>query len=871
MTPEETEIRRKLRDNFPHYASRCLNIRTKAGKVERLELNAAQLLIHERIEAQRAETGKVRAIILKGRQQGCSTYVEARYYWRVTHRSGVRAFILTHEAEATNNLFDMAVRYHENCPDPVRPSTGAANAKELIFDKLDSGYKVGTAGTKGVGRSSTIQYFHGCLSPGTFIVTETGDLRPMGDYQVGDLVRTHTGAIAPVSFISLQQKPAFRVTLKGLSQMPLVATAEHRFLTPGGWRELGEMSPGDHLLFPVPGIVTDDVVWPFRLTDKVRPQGGGTRETGPDEVAPSYELGRVLGLYLAEGCIAKQSKTGEPSAVTFAVHEREVARTEAWLQSIAHLFRSSRTSPRATSKTVTVTVYGRSFATFVRSLCGELDGKRMPANWHRCGPDFARGMVHGYLSGDGCSSKREYDRRISAPSIRPAITVGMRDALAALGYGWACIAYHPGRLRYGKAARPAWTLRLSGAGVDRLCDELGWSMPPRRRHGAYGEVRVEGGYARVPVVAIDDVGVVDVMDFEVGHDDHSYCTVHAATHNSEVGFWPFAHEHAAGVMQAIPDAPDTEVILESTANGVGNFYHEQWTKAVAGESEFIAIFVPWFLQPEYRSPAPKDIVLDEGEAELVGAYGLDLDQIAWRRKKVAELGSVELFRQEYPCSPDEAFQTSIEHAVVPIELVRSAINRNVGQAGYRRVWGLDVARSLTGDRTALAKRWGNTLLEPVKWWRLPDLMQIAGTVYQEYLAAEEKPDEICVDVIGFGAGVVDRLNEMGLPVTGINVAESPSVDGAKYMRLRDELWFKAREWFEGRDVRMPPDEALIGELTGVKYKITSSGKLQVEGKDEMKARGLRSPDLADAFCLALSASDMPPQTTSYQPPSYWDS
>ena len=501
MTPEETEIRRKLRDNFPHYASRCLNIRTKAGKVERLELNAAQLLIHDRIEAQRAETGKVRAIILKGRQQGCSTYVEGRFYWRVTHRSGVRAFILTHEAEATNNLFDMAVRYHENCPEPVKPSTGAANAKELIFDKLDSGYKVGTAGTKGVGRSSTIQYFHG----------------------------------------------------------------------------------------------------------------------------------------------------------------------------------------------------------------------------------------------------------------------------------------------------------------------------------------------------------------------------------SEVAFWPFAHEHAAGVMQAIPDAPDTEIILESTANGVGNFYHEQWTKAVAGESEFIAIFVPWFLQPEYRSPAPKDIVLDEGEAELVGAYGLDLDQIAWRRKKVAELGSVELFRQEYPCSPDEAFQTSIEHAVVPIELVRSAINRNVGQAGYRRVWGLDVARSLTGDRTALAKRWGNTLLEPVKWWRLPDLMQIAGTVYQEYLAAEEKPDEICVDVIGFGAGVVDRLNEMGLPVTGINVAESPSVDGAKYMRLRDELWFKAREWFEGRDVRMPPDEALIGELTGVKYKITSSGKLQVEGKDEMKARGLRSPDLADAFNLTLSASDMPPQTTSYQPPSYWDS
>jgi hypothetical protein len=163
------------------------------------------------------------------------------------------------------------------------------------------------------------------------------------------------------------------------------------------------------------------------------------------------------------------------------------------------------------------------------------------------------------------------------------------------------------------------------------------------------------------------------------------------------------------------------------------------------------------------------------------------------------------------------------------------------------------------------------MLEPVQWWRLPDLMQIAGTVYQEYVAAEEKPDDICVDVIGFGAGVVDRLREMGLPVTGINVAESPSVDGAKYMRLRDELWFKARGWFEGRDVKMPADEALIGELTGVKYHITSSGKLQVEGKDEMKKRGLRSPDLADAFNLTFAASDFAPMTTSYQPPVYFDS
>jgi hypothetical protein len=72
------------------------------------------------------------------------------------------------------------------------------------------------------------------------------------------------------------------------------------------------------------------------------------------------------------------------------------------------------------------------------------------------------------------------------------------------------------------------------------------------------------------------------------------------------------------------------------------------------------------------------------------------------------------------------------------------------------------------------------------------------------------------------------------------------------MRLRDELWFKAREWFEARTATLN-DDALIGELVSVKYKITSSGKLQVESKDEMKKRGNRSPDLADAFCLTFAA------------------
>ena len=157
------------------------------------------------------------------------------------------------------------------------------------------------------------------------------------------------------------------------------------------------------------------------------------------------------------------------------------------------------------------------------------------------------------------------------------------------------------------------------------------------------------------------------------------------------------------------------------------------------------------------------------------------------------------------------------------------------------------------DRTALAKRRGNVQLEPVKSWHGKDTMQAAGLIIAEYEATpeEDRPSEILVDVIGIGAGVVDRLSEQGLPVRGINVAESPAV-GDRFMRLRDELWFKARGSLETRDCTLADDDALIAELTGVRYDITSAGKIKVEGKDEMKKRGLRSCDLADAWCLTFA-------------------
>jgi hypothetical protein len=197
-----------------------------------------------------------------------------------------------------------------------------------------------------------------------------------------------------------------------------------------------------------------------------------------------------------------------------------------------------------------------------------------------------------------------------------------------------------------------------------------------------------------------------------------------------------------------------------------------------------------------------------------------------------------------------------DNVVIPLYLVESAITRDIEPIESEEVWGLDVAR-FGDDRTALAKRKGNTLVEKTKWWKNKDLMQTAGLVMNEYNEAKKKPQVIFVDVIGIGAGVADRLSEQQLPVVGVNVSESPAI-GEKFMRMRDELWWSAREWFRQLDCKIPDDGALVSELTSPTYNFTSGGKLKVESKDELKKRTAKtassmgkSPDLADAFCLTF--------------------
>ena len=200
------------------------------------------------------------------------------------------------------------------------------------------------------------------------------------------------------------------------------------------------------------------------------------------------------------------------------------------------------------------------------------------------------------------------------------------------------------------------------------------------------------------------------------------------------------------------------------------------------------------------------------------------------------------------------FPLSDEDAIIPRHLVESAVGRDVEPVGGPVIMGVDVAR-FGSDSSAICLRQGNSILgDGVKTRKGLNTMQVVGWVRSEIEDLKKKKLEIesvNIDVIALGAGVVDRLLEEGIDCRGVNVSEAPSIAG-QHLNLRSELWERCREWFEGLDVVIPNDGALIEELCGVRYSFSSTGKQKVESKDEIRRRLGSSPDRADALMLTHS-------------------
>jgi hypothetical protein len=154
-------LKEQLKADFELFAKKQLVIRSKEGQLIPFNFNKAQLYLQSRIKNQLSRTGKVRLAVLKGRQQGLSTFIGGYLYHRTITRKGTLTFIFAHDSDGSGSLYKMVqTYYHEGVYDDLKPNLGAASQKEMSFPLINSSYKVGTAGTSGLGRSKTIQQLH---------------------------------------------------------------------------------------------------------------------------------------------------------------------------------------------------------------------------------------------------------------------------------------------------------------------------------------------------------------------------------------------------------------------------------------------------------------------------------------------------------------------------------------------------------------------------------------------------------------------------------------------------------------------------------------------------------------------------------------
>lgn len=333
-------------------------------------------------------------------------------------------------------------------------------------------------------------------------------------------------------------------------------------------------------------------------------------------------------------------------------------------------------------------------------------------------------------------------------------------------------------------------------------------------------------------------------------------------HGSEVAFWPNADEILTGVLQSIADVPDTEVILESTANGMNGLFYQMVMDAIAGRSRYKLIFVPWFWMDEYRAPVPKGFARrhdnEDNEQELVDLYGLDDAQLQWRRNKIADFGGrLWMFKQEYPCNPIEAFQTS-GNSLIPAEALMAARKRKIQPSPNAPViYGVDPGR--TRDRCVIARRHDRQLSYKIipkpADGTLTD-MQLAGiliTIIKQTREAGQPNVRMFID-IGYSWGPYDRMVELGYGdyITAVSFGDQKTLDDA-YLNKRAEMHCNLRDAILTGGYSVPDNDEVHADLTATPdYKQTSSGKIQLESKETIRKTLKRSPDIADAMALTFA-------------------
>lgn len=315
-------VRAELR-NFDKYREKFLRVRPREGG-ERVPfmINAAQRVLHTRIEQEKTSYGLVRALIPKARRMGVSTYIGGRYFHRTATEYGRRAQVIAHRSDSATNLHKEVKEFYNGLPLPVRPSLGASNARELIFDRLKSLYKVGSAESGDIGRSDDFHLLH--LSEAAFFDNtedlSSGLLQTVQDLPGTEIALESTGNGQSGMFFSMCEQ-AHREQNKGLWRLhflPWSVMPEYQAEVPFAWKAPQAFEEYARLH----GLTREQLYWFWVKNYTIATMNGGapetihrlTRQEYPAVYSECFMADSTLDFFAASLVAAAMARKPAPSA-----------------------------------------------------------------------------------------------------------------------------------------------------------------------------------------------------------------------------------------------------------------------------------------------------------------------------------------------------------------------------------------------------------------------------------------------------------------------------------------------------------------------------------------------------------------------------
>lgn len=836
MTPEELRIIQKLKDDFIHYATKCLKIRYKSGAVREFTLNKAQLYIHQKLEEQKQHTGKVRALILKGRQQGVSTYIGARFYHKVSFNFGLQAFILTHALDATNNLYKMAQRYYENTPTPVKPQATTSNSKELIFGLLDSGYKLGTAENKAVGRSATIQLLHGSEvafwnnapehakgvlqavpnSPGTEIVLES-TANGVGNY-----------------FHQMWQQAE-----AGLSDFQAI-------FVPWFWQDEYAIDvPHDFVITPeeeelkhLYELTDNQLAWRRLKISELSVNGSDGEKSFNQEypcIVGSQRVGTNMGLIpIGEVVASHKTNTGTVTNAWLSGN-KETIEIKTSLGYTLECTLDHRIAVHDGFIEANDSLHRNIILTLPKlasDYCS-IKWKPLPCVLSQLTINEEWGLFLGYFMGDGSYSDATLSFAFTKTDIESIETV--RNLILKL---------FNLTVQSRKTSTNGIELRVSSKALKPIFDLLGLINIVDGR--AKRKICVPDCIWRSPKNVVTNFlkGLFDADGF-------------AATYAAGVKFFSKYEKFAKDIQLLLLTFGITckRSHIQKKA-GNGSLYMGNELSLRGNEARLFRKNIGFVSQRKINRTYEWNIRKNAGLRAIAITYQDKVVSIT--ANGIHPVYDLEIDNNNHVfdaqgilvhnCNSTEAFQLTGENTFIPSDLVMRCRKTETELYGKLLV-GVDPAR-FGDDRTGIMRRQGRKAFGQESYVK-KDTMEITGIVHS--IIENEKPFRVLVDIGGLGAGIVDRLHELGHKdvVIGVNAGSSP-LNSKQYYNKRAEMWGLCKQWLLDEPCQIPDNDELHADLCNIRYKVDSNSRLVMEQKVEMKKRGIRSSDLADSLCLTFA-------------------